>query len=75
MSIGAISEKQFNTQRSLLAQGNSDELATQVRGTQTMTSNIFRPSFYHDLTTVRGMPSGTQFKMGGAGEEEGEEGM
>jgi len=69
MSIGALSNKQFNTERSLLEQGNMDELATRVRGVQNMTSNVFRPSFSQDLTTVRSMPSGTAYgSIGGAGE-------
>jgi hypothetical protein len=68
MSLGAISNKQFNTERSLLEQGNEDELATRVRGTQNLTSNVFRPSFSSDYTTVRSMPSGTQF---GENREEG----
>lgn len=57
MSLDAISTKQFNTEHTLLSQGNTDELATRVRGVQNMTSNIYRPSFSSDYTTVRSMPS------------------
>jgi hypothetical protein len=79
MSLGALSNKQFNTERSILSQGNEDELATRVRGVQNMTSNVFRPSFSQDLTQIHSMPSGTEFGMGRPsggqmeGEEEGEE--
>jgi hypothetical protein len=65
MSVNALSTKQFNTEHSLLSQGNEDELATRVRGVQNMTSNVFRPSFSQDLTAVQSMPSGTAFKPGG----------
>lgn len=54
-----LSQKQFNTERSMIEQGNLDELSTRVRGVQQMTSNVFRPSFSQDLTTVRRQPSGT----------------
>ena len=57
MSLDALSTKQFNTEHALLSQGNSDELATRVRGIQNMTSNVFRPAFSADLTTVHSMPS------------------
>ena len=70
MSIEALSNKQFNTEQSMLRQGNMDELATRVRGVQNLTSNVYRPAFSSDLTSVHGMPSGTQFHEGG---EEGEE--
>jgi len=73
MSVNAISEKQFNTEKSLLSQGNADELATQVRGVQNLTSNKFVPSFSQDLTTGRSMPSGTEW--GGNKELQAEEGM
>jgi hypothetical protein len=76
MSSNALSNSQFNTERSMLEQGNMDELATRVRGVQNLTSNVFRPSFSHDLTTVRAMPSGTAFGEGRpGGEGMGEEGM
>jgi hypothetical protein len=71
MSLGAISNKQFQTERSLLEQGNQDELTTRVRGVQNLTSNVFRPSFSSDYTKVHSMPSGTQF--GEDQEGEGEE--
>jgi hypothetical protein len=70
MSLEAISNKQFGTERSLLEQGNTDDLAARVRGFQHATANIFKPAFPEDYTTVRSMPSGTQFKSGGMGEEE-----
>lgn len=71
MSIEALSNKQFNTERSLLSQGNEDELATRVRGVQNLTSNVYRPSFSEDLTAVHHMPSGTV--PTGPGVEEGED--
>jgi hypothetical protein len=73
MSSNVLSNQQFNTERSILEQGNMDELATRVRGVQNMTANVFKPSFSHDLTAVRAMPSGTAFGQGrpGGGEEEG----
>jgi hypothetical protein len=70
MSMDALSTKQFNTEHSLLSQGNTDELTTRVRGIQNMTSNVFRPSFSTDYTKVHSMPSGTQF---GENREEEEE--
>lgn len=72
MSLEAISNKQFKTQQSLLQQGNMDALREKVGGTQTATSNVFRPAFSEDYNTVRSMPSGTQFGQGspGMGEEE-----
>jgi hypothetical protein len=68
MSMGALSNKQFNTERTILSQGNEDDLATRVRGIQNMTSNVYRPAFSADYTTTHSMPSGT------AGGEEDEEG-
>jgi hypothetical protein len=68
MSINALSPSQFNTEQSILRQGNMDELASRVRGVQNLTSNVFRPAFSHDLTNVRSMPSGTAF---GGGRSEG----
>jgi hypothetical protein len=59
MSADALSTKQFNTEHALLSQGNTDELAARVRGIQNMTSNVYRPSFSADYTTVHSMPSGT----------------
>lgn len=76
MSMDALSNKQFNTEKSILSQGNEDELATRVRGTQNLTSNVFRPSFSSDYTKVHSMPSGTQFAQNrqmAEGMEEGEE--
>ena len=77
MSAGALSNKQFNTEQTILHQGNTDDLATRVRGVQNMTSNVFRPSFAEDFTSVHAMPSGTQFHTGHTGaaveEEEDEE--
>ena len=70
MSSSALSTQQFNTEHALLAQGNTDELTTRVRGVQNMTSNVFRPSFSSDLTKVHSQPSGTAF---GADREEGEQ--
>jgi hypothetical protein len=74
MSLGAISNKQFNTERAILEQGNMDELATRVRGTQNLTSNVFRPAFSSDYTQVHSQPSGTEFGMGQESEEGGEVG-
>lgn len=69
MSIGALSTKQFNTEQSLLHQGNMDELTNRVRGIQNMTSNVYRPAFSADYTQVHAKPSGTAF---GGGEEDEE---
>lgn len=66
MSISAVSGNQFNRERNMIEQsGDSSELINRVRGFQHMTSNIFTPSFSHDLVTVRGMPSGTEWGGGG----------
>ena len=74
MSMDALSNKQFNTERSMLEQGNTDELATRVRGIQNMTSNIYRPSFSQDFQSVHAMPSGTVGGQStGAGMEEEED--
>lgn len=70
MSSDMLSTKQFNTEHSLLAQGNTDELTTRVRGIQNMTSNVYRPAFSSDYTHVQSMPSGTQFRGSGMGEDE-----
>lgn len=59
MSAEALSPNQFNVERSIISQGNPDELATRVRGIQNMTSNVYRPSFSSDITSVHTMPSGT----------------
>ena len=67
MSADALSNKQFNTERFLLSQGNEDDLATRVRGIQNMTSNIFRPSFSSDYGHIHAQPSGTEW---GEGEED-----
>jgi hypothetical protein len=72
----ALSNKQFNTEKSMLSQGNEDELATRVRGIQNLTSNVFRPAFSSDYTKVHSMPSGTQFgenRQMSEGMAEGEE--
>jgi hypothetical protein len=66
MSYNALSNKQFQTERSMIEQGNMDELATRVRGVQNLTSNVYRPAFSADYTTVRSMPSGTADMGGGA---------
>jgi hypothetical protein len=68
MSLDALSNKQFNTERNMIEQGNMDQLATRVRGIQNMTSNVYRPAFSNDYTRVHSMPSGT---AGGEGSVEG----
>jgi hypothetical protein len=70
MSADALSNKQFNTERSMLEQGNMDELATRVRGIQSMTSNVFRPAFSSDYSTVHSMPSPASARATGQGVEE-----
>lgn len=70
MSIGALSNKQFNTERTMVEQGNMDDLATRVRGIQNMTSNVYRPAFSADYSKVHQQPSGT---AGGMETEEDEE--
>jgi len=57
MSINAISNKQFNTERAIIAQGNPDELTARVRGIQNMTSNVYKPSFSSDYTQVQSLRS------------------
>lgn len=69
MSAGALSNKQFNTEQSMLSQGNADELTARVRGIQNMTSNVFRPSFSQDYTQVRTVPSSSG-RTGSAVEEQ-----
>jgi hypothetical protein len=59
MSIESLAERQFYTQQNMIRQGNDDAMLNKVRGIQNMTSNIYRPSFSSDITTVRAMPSGT----------------
>ena len=76
MSMDALSNNQFNTERSILQQGNMDELATRVRGIQNLTSNVYKPAFSQDFTAVHAMPSGTNFGAGlrsAGGIEEGED--
>ena len=72
MSMNALSAKQFNTERALTAQGNTDELANRVRGIQNMTSNVYRPAFSADYTAVHSAPS-QDHTAGGVEEEEDEE--
>jgi len=60
MSYEALSNKQFNTERNMIEQGNMDDLATRVRGIQNLTSNVYRPAFSADYTTVHAHPSGTE---------------
>jgi hypothetical protein len=52
-----LSKRQFYTESNLLEQGNTDELDVRTRGLQNMTSNVFKPSFSSDYTTVRSTPS------------------
>jgi hypothetical protein len=66
---GSLSKKQFYTQSSLLQQGNTDALDTESRGVQNMTSNIFKPSFSSDYTTVRSTPSPGGDSQAGQGNE------
>jgi hypothetical protein len=75
MSAGALSPRQFYTEQSITQQGNMDELANRVRGIQNMTSNVYRPSFSSDYSTVHSMPSGTAFGQDrtGGGVEENED--
>jgi hypothetical protein len=69
MSDG-LSNKQFSVERNLIGQGNMDELRTRVGGFQNLTSNIYKPSFAADYTTVRGAQSPA---AAGGGQEEEEE--
>lgn len=59
MSTESLSPRQFNTERSMIEQGNADDLVTRVRGIQNMTSNVFRPAFSHDYMQATRQPSGT----------------
>jgi hypothetical protein len=56
-SYDALNTRQFYNEQSMLHQGNTDELANHVRGFQNMTSNIYRPSFSADYTTVHSFKS------------------
>lgn len=73
MSAGALSNKQFNTEHALLAQGNTDDLTTRVRGVQNMTSNIFRPSFSEDYATPHSAPSSAGHTGSAVEEDEDQE--
>jgi hypothetical protein len=68
MSAGALSPKQFNTERSIIEQGNMDDLATRVRGVQNMTSNVYKPAFSQDFNAVHSEPSGTAFQTSESGQ-------
>jgi hypothetical protein len=56
MSAGALSNSQFYNEQRILSQGNPDDL-TRSRGYQNLTSNVYRPSFSSDYTSVRSMKS------------------
>lgn len=73
MSAGALSTKQFNTEHSLLSQGNDDEMMTRVRGIQNMTSNVFRPSFSEDYTAPHSAPSSAGHTGAAVEEDEDQE--
>jgi hypothetical protein len=73
MSYESLSPTQFNTQRSLIHQGNTDELRAKVAGIQHATANIFKPSFSSDYTSVRYNPSPASARPGGSGMEEDDE--
>lgn len=49
----ALSPSQFNVERSIMEQGNPDEIMRRVQGIRTATANIFKPSFSDDYRTVR----------------------
>ena len=72
MSHGALSPKQFNTESNMLEQGNDNEMMTRVRGIQNMTSNVYRPAFSSDYTTVHSAPS-EDHSAGGVEQEEDDE--
>jgi hypothetical protein len=57
MSAGALNNRQFYNEQALMEQGNTQELDTRVRGLQNMTSNIYRPSFSQDYTSIQANPS------------------
>lgn len=57
MSIGAVSNVQFNTERSFIQQGNPSDELVKSRGLQNLTSNVYKPSFSGDYTTVRAFKS------------------
>lgn len=58
--MSVLSAKQFNVENNMIEQaGDTNELVNRVRGIQNMTSNVYRPSFSSDYTTVHAMPSGT----------------
>jgi hypothetical protein len=53
----ALNPVQFNAERSIMEQSNPQQDVQKVRGTQSMTSNVYRPAFSHDLSQVRGLRS------------------
>jgi hypothetical protein len=60
MSASALSNKQFNTENSIIEQSSDENaLVNRVRGIQNMTSNVYRPAFSTDYTAAHHMPSGT----------------
>lgn len=73
MSAGALSNKQFNTEQTLLHQGNDDEMMTRVRGIQNMTSNVYKPSFAEDYTTPHSAPASAGHTGSAEMEEEDQE--
>jgi hypothetical protein len=66
-SFDALNTRQFQIEQQMYRQGNEDGLANRVRGFQNMSSNIYRPAFSADYTSVRSQPSGTAFGGGGMG--------
>lgn len=70
MSSAALSNNQFNVEQSILRQGNPSEELTRSRGIQNLTSNVFKPSFSSDYTSLRSFRSPAA--AGGADEEDGE---
>lgn len=71
--MSMLSNKQFNTENYLREQGNENEILNRVRGYQNMTSNVYRPAFSSDYTSVHSMPSGTAGEGGGGARMSGPE--
>jgi hypothetical protein len=55
--VDNLSGRQFNTDRILTAQGNSDEDVVKHRGYQTLTSNVYKPAFANLNSNVEANPS------------------
>jgi hypothetical protein len=65
----SLNANQFNVEQSILRQGNPSEEITRSRGIQNLTSNVYKPSFSSDYTSLRSFRS----PASSGGQEEDEE--